>query len=347
MCLTCIPHGDVAAAGTPELAAPQAHRRAAADPVRTGAGSRIGVADRMRREPSERSSGASGGGANTLRCALGKMADLRLGAAWADGRRPGSGTEAKHRLVDGSRAPRRRTAISLGCVTPARRAAHGCCVSPKSLAGKHWAGCQQSVAPTVRTRPGIRNVGVRVPSVSAGADWAEVLNESGLGVTGVVRDTGREVVQAYVEPHSPEWGRPLRTLAAFAAVTAKPGRPPRPGWPSGPGVRALRRGVRRLGPAAWRVHRPHRQSSGLQPRRRRAGTIPGNQYGERSPMPSSATENSRDAASPARGDRERPAPGPPWLPLGYSSTPRYAFSLWRSPRSWCTTADSVRGRWPT
>ena len=59
--------------------------------------------------------------------------------------------------------------------------------------------------------------------MSAGADSAQVLNESALGVTGVVRDTGREVVQAYVEPHSPEWGRPLRTLAAFAAVTAKPG----------------------------------------------------------------------------------------------------------------------------
>jgi beta-glucosidase len=32
------------------------------------------------------------------------------------------------------------------------------------------------------------------------------------------------VVQAYVEPHSLERGRPLRTLATFAAVTAKPGR---------------------------------------------------------------------------------------------------------------------------
>jgi hypothetical protein len=30
----------------------------------------------------------------------------------------------------------------------------------------------------------------------------------------------------------------------------------------GPGVRALRRGVRRLGPAARRVHRPHRQIFG-------------------------------------------------------------------------------------
>ena len=201
-----------------------------------------------------------GGGANTLRCALGKMADLRLGAAWGDGRRPGSGTEAERRLVDGSRAPRRRTAISLGCVTPARRAAHGCCVSPKSLAGKHWAGCRRVLLPGSDTARDTRR-GSTSP-FSAGADSAQVLNESALGVTGVVRDTGREVVQAYVEPHSPEWGRPLRTLAAFAAVTAKPGRPPRPGWPSGPGVRALRRGVRRLGPAAWRVHRPHRQIFG-------------------------------------------------------------------------------------
>jgi hypothetical protein len=32
---------------------------------------------------------------------------------------------------------------------------------------------------------------------------------------------GRAVVQAYVEPHSPERGRPLRTLAAFTTVTAK------------------------------------------------------------------------------------------------------------------------------
>lgn len=63
---------------------------------------------------------------------------------------------------------------------------------------------------------------------SAGADSAQVLDESALGVTVVVRNTGsrvgREVVQAYVEPHSLEGGRPLRTLAAFATVTAKPGR---------------------------------------------------------------------------------------------------------------------------
>jgi len=35
--------------------------------------------------------------------------------------------------------------------------------------------------------------------------------------------TGREVVQAYVEPPAPEPGRPLRALAAFTAVTAAPG----------------------------------------------------------------------------------------------------------------------------
>jgi hypothetical protein len=74
---------------------------------------------------------------------------------------------------------------------------------------------------------------------------------------------GREVVQAYVESHSLERGRPLRTLAAFATVTAKP-RPGRrgPAGHPGPGVRELRRGVRRLGPAARRVHRPHRQIFG-------------------------------------------------------------------------------------
>ena len=60
------------------------------------------------------------------------------------------------------------------------------------------------------------------------AGSAQVLDEIALGVTVVVRNTGsrtgREVAQAYVEPHSLERGRPLRTLAAFATVTAKPGR---------------------------------------------------------------------------------------------------------------------------
>jgi len=35
--------------------------------------------------------------------------------------------------------------------------------------------------------------------------------------------TGREIVQAYVEPLAAEAGRPVRTLAAFAAATAGPG----------------------------------------------------------------------------------------------------------------------------
>jgi beta-glucosidase len=65
-----------------------------------------------------------------------------------------------------------------------------------------------------------------------------VLDESALGVTVVVRNTGswagREVVQAYVEPHSLERGRPPRTLAAFATVTAKPGRAAEARWPSRP-----------------------------------------------------------------------------------------------------------------
>jgi beta-glucosidase len=48
-----------------------------------------------------------------------------------------------------------------------------------------------------------------------------------IGLTVVIRNTGprtgREVVQAYVEPLRPEAGRPVRTLAAFAAATAGPG----------------------------------------------------------------------------------------------------------------------------
>jgi len=51
--------------------------------------------------------------------------------------------------------------------------------------------------------------------------------DGGLGVTVTLRNTGRrtgrEVVQAYVEPPAAEPGRPLRTLAAFTAVTATPG----------------------------------------------------------------------------------------------------------------------------
>ena len=63
---------------------------------------------------------------------------------------------------------------------------------------------------------------------SAGADSYSGARRERPGVTVVVRNTGslagREVVQAHVEPHSLERGRPLRTLAAFATVTAKPGR---------------------------------------------------------------------------------------------------------------------------
>ena len=48
-----------------------------------------------------------------------------------------------------------------------------------------------------------------------------------IGLTVVIRNTGprtgREVVQAYVEPLRPEAGRPVRALAAFAAATAGPG----------------------------------------------------------------------------------------------------------------------------
>jgi len=62
---------------------------------------------------------------------------------------------------------------------------------------------------------------------SAAADTAALPADGGLGVTVTLRNTGRrtgrEVVQAYVEPPAADPGRPLRTLAAFAAVTAAPG----------------------------------------------------------------------------------------------------------------------------
>ena len=76
----------------------------------------------------------------------------------------------------------------------------------------------------VRARPGYTTWEYE----SAGAGSAQVLDEIALGVTVVGRDTGsragREVVRAYMGPHSLDRGRPLRTLAAFATVTAKPGR---------------------------------------------------------------------------------------------------------------------------
>jgi beta-glucosidase len=99
------------------------------------------------------------------------------------------------------------------------------------------------------------------------ADSAQVPDQGALGVTVVARSTGsragREVVQADVEPHSRDRGRPLRTLAAFATVTAKPDRA------AGAGLAIAARACARsgetsgrLGPAARRVHRPHRQVFG-------------------------------------------------------------------------------------
>ncbi len=62
---------------------------------------------------------------------------------------------------------------------------------------------------------------------SAVADAPVVAPDDDLGVTVVLRNTGRrtgrEVVQAYLEPPAADPGRPVRTLAAFAAVTAAPG----------------------------------------------------------------------------------------------------------------------------
>ena len=62
---------------------------------------------------------------------------------------------------------------------------------------------------------------------SAVAGAPVVAPDGDLGVTVVLRNTGprtgREVVQAYLEPPTADPGRPVRTLAAFAAVTAAPG----------------------------------------------------------------------------------------------------------------------------
>jgi len=62
---------------------------------------------------------------------------------------------------------------------------------------------------------------------SAVADAPVVAADGDLGVTVVLRNTGprtgREVVQAYLEPPTADPGRPMRALAAFAAVTAAPG----------------------------------------------------------------------------------------------------------------------------
>jgi beta-glucosidase len=62
---------------------------------------------------------------------------------------------------------------------------------------------------------------------SAAADTPMLAPDGDLGVTVVLRNsgprTGREVVQAYLEPPTADPGRPVRALAAFAAVTAAPG----------------------------------------------------------------------------------------------------------------------------
>jgi len=62
---------------------------------------------------------------------------------------------------------------------------------------------------------------------SAAADAPVAAPDVDLGVTVVLRNTGprtgREIVQAYLEPPTADPGRPVRVLAAFAAVTAAPG----------------------------------------------------------------------------------------------------------------------------
>ena len=64
---------------------------------------------------------------------------------------------------------------------------------------------------------------------SAAADAPAVAPGEDLGVTVVLRNTGprtgREVVQAYLEPPEADPGRPVRTLAAFTTVAAAPGEP--------------------------------------------------------------------------------------------------------------------------
>ena len=62
---------------------------------------------------------------------------------------------------------------------------------------------------------------------SAVADAPVAAPDGDLGVTVVLRNTGlrtgREIVQAYLEPPTTDPGRPVRVLAAFASVTAAPG----------------------------------------------------------------------------------------------------------------------------
>jgi beta-glucosidase len=63
--------------------------------------------------------------------------------------------------------------------------------------------------------------------LSADAESTVVGPADELTLTVMIRNTGprrgREVVQAYVEPVTPEAGRPVRALAAFATVAAEPG----------------------------------------------------------------------------------------------------------------------------
>ncbi len=63
--------------------------------------------------------------------------------------------------------------------------------------------------------------------LSAAAGLAVIGPGRDLDLTVAVRNTGsrsgREVVQAYLEPVTAEAGRPVRTLAAFAAAVAEPG----------------------------------------------------------------------------------------------------------------------------
>ena len=101
---------------------------------------------------------------------------------------------------------------------------------------------------------------------SAAADAPVVAPDGDLGVTVVLRNTGprtgREIVQAYLEPPTADPGRPVRVLAAFAAVTAAPGEhaEARLTVPARAFARYDEGGgeVWGLGPPVGRVHHPHR-----------------------------------------------------------------------------------------
>ena len=101
---------------------------------------------------------------------------------------------------------------------------------------------------------------------SAAADAPVAAPDGDLGVTVVLRNTGprtgREIVQAYLEPPTADPGRPVRVLAAFAAVTAAPGEhaEARLTVPARAFARYARGGrdLWGLGPPVGRVHHPHR-----------------------------------------------------------------------------------------